>query len=95
MVGEAAAGRSEPDPASVRLDERGAGLAGQGRDLLGDGRGGQLVGVGHRAHGAEAAQLEQQVEPAYVHVSDCPLFMNGVSINLTWTRTVSSSSLDP
>jgi len=73
------------DAAPLVLEERGAGLLCERRDLLGDGRGGDVHDVGDRAHGAEAGQLEEQLEPARVHGADCPGFPNTSSTRFTWT----------
>ena len=49
--------------------------------------------LGDGAHRAEPGQLEQQLEPAGVHAGHCSLIVNGMSINLTWTRTVRAGVL--
>ena len=53
VVGQPAPRGSEPDAPPLGLDQRGARLAGQHRELLGDGRGGGVHDVGDRAHRAE------------------------------------------
>jgi len=54
-------------PPPVRLDQRGARLPGQGRDLLRHGGRGDVHRLADLAHRAEAGQLEQQLEAARVH----------------------------
>jgi len=67
MLGQAMAGGREPHPAAIGLDERGADLAGERGDALGDARGGGGQLDGDLVHRAEPGELEQQPEPAYVH----------------------------
>jgi hypothetical protein len=67
VLGQPAPGRGEPHPAPHRLDERRADLAGQHRDLLGDRGRGDAHLVGDRAHGAEAGQLEEELQAAGLH----------------------------
>lgn len=88
VVGQAAAGRGESHATSVGLDQGGAGVAGQGGDLLGDRRGGQAVGVRHLAHRAESGELEEQVQASGVHVSHRAGIVNGRSRVPAWRRTV-------
>jgi hypothetical protein len=52
--------------------------------------GGDLHRLADLAHRAEAGQLEQQLETARVHELNHSLFMNSMSINNTWTRTIPS-----
>ena len=88
MVGQSTPGGSEPDPPTVGLDQSGAGLARQGSDLLGDGRGGEPVGLRDGPHRPEPGQLEEQVQPAYVHPSIVHEVRTIRPVKLTWTRTV-------
>ena len=67
VVGEPTAGRGEADPAPDRLEQRHAHVAGQRGQLLGDRGGRQAELVGDLAHGAQAGELHEQLEPAYVH----------------------------
>jgi len=67
MISQAAPGRSQPHPPPGPLDQRRARLPGQGRDLLGDGGGGHVHGLGDRPHRAEAGQLQQQLQAARIH----------------------------
>src|SRR5882724_6374193 len=90
MVTACPASRRPPHPPPVRLDQRRARFPGQRRDLLRHGGRGDLHRLADLAHRAEARQLEQQLEAARVHGLNHSLFMNGMSMNNTWTRTIPS-----
>ena len=89
VVGQPAAGRGQPDPPAVGLDQRGAGLPGQRRDLLGDRRGGD-VHAPRRPPASSRAGTARAAAPGGAgpcrHRSGFP---NGLSTYLTWTRTMS------
>src|SRR3954451_20560018 len=90
MTGQPPTRRSEPDAATVRLDQRRPDFVGQRRDLLRDRRRRHPERVRDRVHGAESRQREQEFETAYVHSH----IMNDVSMILTWTRMKSRASLE-
>ena len=88
VLGEPAAGRGQPHPPAVRLDQRSADLAGQGRDVLGDARRGHAQLVGHLAHRAQPRELEEDPQAPDVHAVHCSETLNNMSSKVTWTRTV-------
>ena len=59
MVRQATSRRGEPDPASVRLDQRRADVTPEGGDLLRNRGSGDLHGVGDLAHRAQPLELHQ------------------------------------
>jgi len=67
VAGQPPSGRGEPYPPPVRLDQRGARLPGQRRDLLRDGGRGDVHRLADLSHRAETGQLEQQLEAARIH----------------------------
>ena len=88
VLGQAVAGGSEAHAAAVGLDERGADVAGECGDALGDARGGRAQLGGDLVHRAQPRELEQQPEPADVHPHIVSDLLNGMSSKVTWTRTV-------
>src|SRR4029079_8494789 len=90
VPGQPPSGRGQPDPPPVRLDQRRTRLPGQRRDLLRHGGRGDLHRLADLAHRAEARQLEQPLQTAGIHELNHSLFMNGMSMNNTWTRTIAS-----
>jgi hypothetical protein len=67
VLGQPAPGRGEPDAPSDGLDECGAHLGGERRDLLGHRRRRDAQLVGDSAHRTEPGQFEQEVEAAGLH----------------------------
>ena len=58
-----------PDPATGRLEQGHACLTLEDGELLGDGRGRELEGLGHRGDGAPRAQLAEEAKPVEVEHS--------------------------
>ena len=85
VVRQPTAGRREAHTATLVLEQRGPGLLGERRDLLGDRRGGHPHDIGHSAHGAQAGELEEQLEPTRVHAAIVQKNLNASSIRVTWT----------
>ena len=67
VLGEAASRRGQPHPPTDRFDEGCADLGGENRDLLGDGRRGDVHLVRDRAHRSEPRQLEQELQATGLH----------------------------
>ena len=89
VVGQPAAGRGQPDPPAVGLDERRCPPPGPApRCCCETRRGGRAELVGDLAHRAEPGELEQQLAAGVGPSGHCSRSSNGMSSNLTWTRTV-------
>ena len=71
VVGQASAGRRQPHPPALGLDQLRAGLLGQRGDLLRHRRRREVVRLGDRAHRAQPGQRQQQLQAAGVHRVNC------------------------
>jgi len=85
VFGQPPTGRCEPDPPTVRFEQRHADFAGQRRELLGHGGGRGAQGVGHRAHGPEPRKLDEQLEPTGLHRLYRSRSQDEPSTVFTWT----------
>ncbi|GAB7005636.1 hypothetical protein JCM18899A_31090 [Nocardioides sp. AN3] len=69
MLGQPTTGWCQPNPSTIRLDQRRTRFASQDGDALGDARGGRAELGRHLVHRPEARELQEETQATEIHWS--------------------------